>query len=113
MSGTGAARGGRAGQGLVCPLRRFFPSGTQFDPTATIASFSISDWWDVCLEIPRVLLVMDALYQLTHLPAHTDARLALLWGDDSSAAPRLEVVSSFRPSVLVIETPADGALCSL
>ena len=80
MSGTGAARGGCAGQGLVCPLRRSFPSGAQLDPTAAIASLSISDWWDVCLEIPGVLLVVDALNQLAHLPAHANARLALLWG---------------------------------
>ena len=80
MYGTGAARGGHAGEGLVCPLRCPFPSGAQLDPSAMIASFSISDWWDVFLEISRVLLVMDALYQLTHLLAHADARLALLWG---------------------------------
>ena len=65
---------------MVGPLRSPFSSGAQFDPAATIASLSISDQWNVCLEIPRVLLVVDAFYQLTHLPAHADARLALLWG---------------------------------
>ncbi len=78
-----------------------------------MASLSICDWWDVRLEIPRILLIMDALYQLAHLPVHANARLTLLWGVNQDAAAGLEAISSFRPPILVIETPADGALCGL
>ncbi len=59
------------------------------------------------------MLTVDALYQLAHLPAHANARLALLWGFNQGAAAGLEAVSSVRPPILVIETPADGAFCSL
>ncbi len=94
---------------LCCPLS----SGAQFNPTATITSLSVRDWGDVCLETLRITLIMDALYQLAHLPAHANARLTLFWGINQGTAARLEAVSSFRPLILVIETPADGALCGL
>ncbi len=75
-----------------------------------MASLSICDLWDVRLETPRIMLIVDALDQLAHLPAHADARLALLWGFNQGTAARLEAVSSSRPPILEIETPADGAL---
>ena len=113
MPGTGTAGGSCTREGLICPLRSLFSSGVQLDPTATIASLSISDWRDVCLEVPRVLLVVNALDQLAHLPVHAYARLAFFWGVDCRTAPRSKVISGFRPPILVVETPVDGALWRL
>ncbi len=59
------------------------------------------------------MFIVDALYHLAHLPAHADARLAHLWGINQGTVARLEAVSSSRPPILVIKTPADGALCGL
>ncbi len=59
------------------------------------------------------MTAMNILHQLAHLPPHADARLAFFWGVDQGVAVGVEGVSLLRPSVLMIETPADGTVCSL
>ncbi len=62
------------------PLRCSLPSGTQLGPTPVMTLLPICGGWDICLEVPWIMVAMDTLNQLAHLPPYANARLAFLWG---------------------------------